>query len=224
MRGPPGDVIGHPPALAVGHVGQGDQRRGMGDGVGLLDRVAHRVDVGIAGLVHRVDGQAAARAEVETGCRGQLDIGPDADGADHQVGGKDSAVGEGDRVGPDRFDGHAGLDGDAMGHQLVGDQDRHLRIERRQHLGGGFHDGDREALGDEVLGHLQADEPGADHHRRLRRGAHIGGQDGGVLHRPQGPDPFVAGDRRAHRCGAHAQHQLVVADAQSRLPSPSSGP
>ena len=37
-------------------------------------------------------------------------------------------------------------------------------------------------------------------------------EPGGVLDRPQGANPVIAGDRRAHRCRAHAEHELVVAD------------
>ena len=51
MRRPSGDVVCHPAALAIGHVGEGDERRRMRDGVWLLDGIADGVDVGIGCLV-----------------------------------------------------------------------------------------------------------------------------------------------------------------------------
>ena len=44
------------------------------------------------------------------------------------------------------------------------------------------------------------------------RNVDVGREAGGVLDRPEGANPLVAGDRRAHRRGAHAEHELVVAD------------
>jgi hypothetical protein len=58
--------------------------------------------------------------------------------------------------------------------QLVGHQDGHLEIKGGQHLASGLDDGHREALAHQVLGHLQPDEPGADHHRAGRPAADIG--------------------------------------------------
>ena len=95
VRRPSGDVVGHPPALPVGDVGQRDERGRVRDGVGLLDGVADGVDVGVARLVRVVDRDAAARAEVEAGHLGEADVGPDPDRADHEVGGEDAPVGEG---------------------------------------------------------------------------------------------------------------------------------
>ena len=63
---------------------------------------------------------------------------------------------------------------------------------------------------DKVLGHLQPDEPGTDHDRRLRRGTDVGGQAGGVLDGPKGASTVITGDRRPHRSGAHAEYELVV--------------
>ena len=58
-----GDHVGDEPALAVGGVGERDQRLGAVEPVTLLDRVAHRVDVRVAGAELLVDGDAAAWPE-----------------------------------------------------------------------------------------------------------------------------------------------------------------
>ena len=95
VRRPPGDVVGHPPALAVGHVGQRDERGGVRDGIRLLDGIAHGIDVRVVGLVGVVDGDAAARPEVQAGQFGQADVRPDADGADDKLGREHPTVGRG---------------------------------------------------------------------------------------------------------------------------------
>ncbi len=206
----PSDVVRHAAALAVGDVGERDQRRLVGHGVGLLGGVADGVHVGMAGLVGVVDGDAAPRADGEAGHLGEAHVGPHADRTDHEVGGEHATVGQGDGVGFDRGHLDAGLDGDPVGHELVLDQDRQLGVERRHDLGRGLHDRDVEALVHEVLGHLEADEPGADHHGGLRRRVHVGGEAGGVLDGPQRADPVVPGDGRAHRRRTHREHELVV--------------
>ena len=76
--------------------------------------------------------------------------------------------------------------------------------------GVGLHDGDVDALAHQVLGHLQADEAGPDDHGGLGRHADVRGQAGRVFDGAQGAGAVITGDGRAHRGGAHAQHQLVV--------------
>ena len=71
MRRSPGDVVGDPAPLAVGHIREGDERGRVRDGVGLLDRVADGVDVGVVRLVRLVDGDATARPQLEPGELGE---------------------------------------------------------------------------------------------------------------------------------------------------------
>ena len=103
-----------------------------------------------------------------------------------------------------------------VGDQLVLDEDGELGIERRQHLRRRLDDRDVDALPDEVLGHLEPDEPGADHDGSRGRDVDIGHETRRVFDGPERAAPLVAGDRRAHGGGAHAEHELVVADARLR--------
>ena len=84
-RGTPSDVVGHPPPLSVGNVGQRDEGLGVRDGIWLLDGVTHGIDVGVAGLVVTVHGNSAARPDSEPGPLGQVDIRPDADRTDSNL-------------------------------------------------------------------------------------------------------------------------------------------
>lgn len=99
-----------------------------------------------------------------------------------------------------------------MGPQLALDEDRQLWVEGCKHLRARLHDGHRQSPADQVFGHLQADETGADHNRRARSSTDIGGQEGGVFNRAKRPHPLVARYRWPHRSRTRAQHQLVVAD------------
>ena len=91
-----------------------------------------------------------------------------------------------------------------VGRQFITDQDGKLGIEWREDLGCGLDDGDLDTLSDEVLCHLQADEPCADHDSRLRRHIDVGCQTCSVLNRPEGPDPLVARNGRSYRGRPHA--------------------
>ena len=53
----------------------------------------------------------------------------------------------------------------AMPDELVLDENGKLRIQRWKHLRRGLDDRDIDALPDEILGHLEPDEPRTDHHR-----------------------------------------------------------
>ncbi len=185
MRGSPGDVIGHPSTLAIGDVREGDERRGVRDGVGLLHGVADRVDVGIVGLVRVVHGDATVRSELQTCCFGESHVRPHPDRADDEVGREDAPVAEGHASVLHRRDRRSGLDVHAVRDELVVDEDGELRIERRQHLRRRLDDRDVDALPDEVLGHLESDEPGADHDRGRGRDVDVGHETGRVFDRPQ---------------------------------------
>ena len=99
-----------------------------------------------------------------------------------------------------------------MRDELVGDEDRELRIQWRQNLRGGLDDRHVDALPDEVLGHLESDESGADHDRGCWRDVDVGEETGRVFDGPQRASPVISGDRGPHRRRAHAEHELVVAE------------
>ena len=64
-------------------------------------------------------------------------------------------------------DRDARLDRDAVGDELGGDQDGQLGVERGEDLVGRLDDRHGDPLAGEVLGGLEADEPGPDDHGRL---------------------------------------------------------
>ena len=72
----------------------------------------------------------------------------------------------------------------AVRDQLVLDENGELRIERRKHLRRGLDDRDIDALHDEILGHLEPDEPRTDHDRGRRRNVDVGQEPGCVFDRP----------------------------------------
>ncbi len=162
-------MVGDSASLTIGHVGQGDQRRAVGNSISLLDGVTHRVDIGIVRLVRLVHGDATARTQIEPGQLGQADVGPDTDGTDHEVGGEDPPVGQNDMTFLDGGDGGARLDVNAMGDQFVAHQNGEFRVEGRQHLRGRLDDRDVNPLPDEVLGHFKPDESGTYHNGARRR-------------------------------------------------------
>ena len=212
VRRPPGDVVGHAPALAVGHVREGDERGGMRNGVGLFDRVPHGVDVGVAGLVGLVDGDPTLRPEPEAGALGQPDLRPHTYGTDHEIGGEHPSVLEGDGAVPDRRDLRPQPEVHPLGDQLVLHEDGHLGIQWRQHLRRSFDHRHAYALGNQVFRHLQADETGTYDHCVHWRRFQVFRQVDSVLHGAQSPHSLVPRDGRAHRCRPHAQDQLVEAE------------
>ena len=121
------------------------------------------------------------------------------------------------------------LEPDTVLHQVSLDEARHLGVERRHHLVELLDERHVESEVGEVLQHLEADEPAADHHRalRLRHGLEprvrvhprqdlVAMQplaDGpGIRDGPQREDPgqVDAGKRRPDRRRAGRQHELVV--------------
>ena len=141
-----------------------------------------------------------------------LHVGPHPDRTDHELGGQDAAVGQRHGVGLDRRDRGTGDHVHAVRDELVGDEDRELRVDRRQHLRRRFDHRHVDALADEVLGHLEPDEAGADHDRG--RGLHVDvdGDARGVLDGAQRAHAVVTRKRRPHGRRARAQHELVVFD------------
>ena len=137
--------------------------------VALLDGVADRVDVRVARAELVVDRDAPARPDGEAGGRGEARLGPHADGRDHDVGGEPLAVESVTSASP--IARHRG----AQVQRRPGPADaamdglHHLGVERRHHLVGRLDEGRRDAAVDEVLDHLEADEPAADHDRRPAR-------------------------------------------------------
>ena len=174
VRGSARDVIGHPSTLPIGDVREGDEGRGARDGVALLHGIADCVDVGIVRLVRVVHRDATVRSELQTCCFGESHVRPHPDRTDDEVSRKDAAIAEGHASVLHRRDRRSGLDVHPVGDQLVLDEDGELGIERRQHLRRRLDDRDVDALPDEVLGHLESDEPGADHDRSRGRDVDVG--------------------------------------------------
>ncbi len=212
MRGTSGDVVGHTPALTVGDVREHDERGRVRDGVLLLDRVADGVDVRVLRLVGFVDRDATARPEPEARQLGEPDLRSHADGPDDETCGQPPPVGQVDGAFVHRRDGRARLDVHTVRHELVLHENRQLGVERCQHLRGRLDDGHVDALTNEVLGHLETDEPRPDHHRGHRSHVDVRGEPGRVLHGAQRADSLVAGNRGPYRGGPHAEHELVVGD------------
>jgi hypothetical protein len=212
VRRPSRDVVRDPASLAVGHVRQRDERGRVRDGVWLLDGVADCVDVRVARLVRFVDGDATTRPQLEARELGEPDIWPHADGTDDEVGGEDPPIGKGHRTFANGGNGRSRLHMDAVSNELVAHENRKLRVEGREHLRGRLDDRDVYALTDEVLRHLESDEPGPYHDGGCRCDVDVGGKPRGILHCPQRAGPFVTGDGRSHGSGAHAEDELVVGD------------
>ena len=121
-------------------------------------------------------------------------------------------------------------DVDTVLRQMPLDVAGHLEVHRRHELVAALHDGDVQPQCDEVLGHLEADEPAADHHRpplppaRLRPG--VGVQAGWLGEAAVDPRPHVASvgyrpdredarqvdarQRRPDRRRAGREYELVV--------------
>ena len=224
VRGPSGDVVGDAPALAVRDVGERDERRRPRDRVGLLGDVADGVDVGVARSVRVVDCDAAARAELDPRRPRELGVGPDADRAEHQVGRQRAAV---RRASPSarrsrppsrRFRRARRARSSSSATRIASSGSNGVRT-----CGAASTIVTPMPRRDEVLRHLEPDEPGTDDDRVGGRNVDVGREPGGVFHRAQRAYPVVARDRRANRRGAHAQHEPVVLDRRSRRRSSSSG-
>jgi len=213
------DVAGDAAHLVRGRAERSPQRRACDEGVG-LGGVADGIHVGHGGAHGVVDGDSAGRSEVGAHLPGEVDVRADADGEDHQVRGQGlpgvQAHGAGGAVVAGLDGGHARGEpqGDAVAGEGLGDPEAHIRIEGGHHLGQAFDEGDRDAAAGELLGHLQADEAGADDDG-APRGARLGpGADRlGVAQVPDGEDArgVHAGYRRDDAARAGGQDQGVVA-------------
>ena len=126
-------------------------------------------------------------------------IGSHPDRADDEFRGKGPSIGKRHGGVVHRRHRRSGLDVNAVRGQLVLDENGELRIERRKHLRRGLDDRDVDALHDEVLGHLEPDEPRTDHDRGCRRNVDVGEQPGCIFDRPKGANTVIAGDRGPHR-------------------------
>ena len=156
----------------------------MRDRVRLLYGVADGVDVGIVRLVRVRDGDAAARPELQAGRFRESHIGSHPDRADDKFCREGPSIGKRHGGVVHRCHRRSGLDVNAVRDQLVLDENGELRIERRKHLRRGLDDRDLDALHDEVLGHLEPDEPRTDHDRGRRRNVDVGQEPGCVFDRP----------------------------------------
>src|SRR5450759_2435231 len=179
----------------------------MRDGISVFHRVAYGIDIRIVGLVRFVHPDDATASQLQTRLFGDPDVWSDTDGANDEVRSQDPSVDE--RDGPLFYggDSRSRFDVDAVSDQLVAHEDGELRVEWREDLRSRFDDGDVDALADEVLCHLEPDEPGPDDDRGSWCDADVGGEAGGVFDGPEGADPVVSGDGRADRGGPHAEHQ-----------------
>ena len=101
---------------------------------------------------------------------------------------------------------------DAVRDELVGDEDRELWVQWRQYLRSRLDDRHVDALPGEVLGHLEPDEPGADHDRGCWCDIDLAEEKRGVFDGSQCASPVVSGYRWPYRRRAHAEHELVVTE------------
>ncbi|MBA7571844.1 hypothetical protein ES708_13613 [subsurface metagenome] len=81
-----GDIGADDPAVFVGGRAQRRQYLLPGDQMDVLHTVPAGVDLGVAGLEGRVDGDASGGADFKPGVLSQSGVGPDADGQQRQVG------------------------------------------------------------------------------------------------------------------------------------------
>ena len=150
-----------------------------GDEVLDLDGVADGEDVRVARAHLLVDADAAAFADLEAGRLRQRGVRPHAEREDHDVGRiRSSRTWSGPRARrPSACLNPATPSLSArctpcLLHVAL-DEARHFPVERRQHLVEHLDQGHVEPAMDEVLRHLEADEPAADHDRARRRASPI---------------------------------------------------
>ena len=89
---------------------------------------------------------------------------------------------------------------------------RELGIKGWEHLGGGLHDRHVDPLGDEVLCHLETDEPSPDDDRGLGGDVDVEVKPLRVLDRTEGSDPVVARDGWTNGRCTHGENELFVLD------------
>ena len=162
-----GDVVRHDAALLVGGPRQRDHGPSAGVGVEYFDHIAHGEDVRVLGLHVVVDDDTAPLVEGQASVFRDAAVRANADGQDDELRfdggaalqGRDDGVAlvfeGGDRV--------AQLEADALVADLAVEHLRHLKVEGRHDLIRRLEDGDVDAGFFQVLRHLEADEPAADH-------------------------------------------------------------
>ena len=210
-----GDRIRCGAAVPVREPGEGDEPRRTVDPVALLGDVADREDRRIARAVVLVDHDAAGGADLEARGASELGLRHDAHRGDDDGCGDLGAVVEDHPVGLDARDGVTEHELDAAAAHVLGQRSRHLGIQPVQESRRPLHDRRREPASQEVVRHLDADEPPADHDGRS-----VAGKAGERCH-----DPVEVVERAQHmqrgigsdlvrppRCRAGRQRQLVVGD------------
>ena len=211
-----GDVLRDNARLAVGWPGQGNGRLAARDRIGHLDHIAGRVDCGVGRAEMLVHDQVSSRPQREPRRTRQLAVGPDADAKEHQVGRQPRAVIQHDlqRL-RRRFEGGdpaSQAQVDAGRGQFLRQEDRHLLVERRQHLVAQLDNRDVETARPQVLGGLEADETGPHHDGPPRPGADPRHDRVHVRNRPEPQHARVVGAGQGQRDGRRArrEHEPVV--------------
>ena len=167
------DVVGHPPALTIGDVGQRDKRRAAADRVTLLHGVADGVDVGITRSAILVDGDPSAWAKGKARQLGKLGVRAHADGPDHERSGDLATVGKHNAALAHFGYRDPRLDANAAADELGGNQNGQFGIERRQDLCSRFDDRHGDPAVSQVLGRLESHESGPDDHAGSRLIRHV---------------------------------------------------
>ncbi len=230
-----GDDVGCDAALAVRRAGQRDEVPLSGPEILDLDGVADGEDIRVAGAHVLIHADAAAFTDSEAGRLGQRRVRPHAECEDDDVG---RILFAGLRLHLERGavhlceSGHAVIERQvhAVSSQMAFDEVGHLAVHWREYLVKHLDETNVEAEVDKVLGHFEADESAADHHR-MAGGLHhldsrVVGHSGekrsasfhplanrpGIRHGPDMKDPgqINTGQRRAYRRRSGRQHQLVV--------------
>ena len=238
-RVPAEGVVGGDAALAVGRPRERNLGPLPGGELVRLDGIPDREDVRVAGLEALVDPDSAPRPDFKSGLDRQRVLGPHPHAEHDQLGGagvagrkrhRHTVRAGGDRRGglpEEHLDARFGQGGEQGG--------GHLRVERGQHLPVAIEDRRGDPAADEVLDHLQADEPGPDDDGPADAAVHRRLDAVGVGERPEGEDVREVGprNRRADRGRTGGEDELVVrlvvdpargqvADAD-RLPVPVDG-
>lgn len=177
-----GDRVGDEASSSVRGSGQGDRAV-----VVAADRaIADRVDVACTRTPMLINEDVAA-AGLDARGLGKGGVGADAGRQDDDVGVQHGAVGQRHGVvvvaAGDGLGGDAGVDVNAEGAQLAGDQRGHLDLEGRQDVLGVLDEVGLEASVREGFGGLDADEPGSEDDGSRARGL---AQGEGVVDRAQG--------------------------------------
>ena len=156
------DVVGGDAALPIRRAGQRNLRGLAGDKILDLDRVAHRVDVGVAGQEVIVDADASPRPDLQPGLDRQLVLRADAHAENHELGRQLLArVQPHDQPVGGLLKTHGRLakqHGHALGGERLDDRRGHFLVQRRQDLVLQFDERRGNAPPHEVLDQFQPDE------------------------------------------------------------------